>query len=135
MLFNSYEFILGFLPVTLFGFFVLGRTSARLAVAWLALASVFFYGWWNLKFVSLLLGSAVVNYGFGYFIALHAMQRSGKVVLTFAVVANLTLIGVFKYANFFLSTMDEVLGTQSGFVTIILPLGISFFTFTQIAFL
>ena len=135
MLFNSYEFILGFLPVTLAGFFVLGRTSARLAIAWLALASVFFYGWWNLKFVSLLLGSAVVNYGFGYFIALHAMQRRGKVVLTFAVIANLMLIGVFKYANFFLSTMDEVLGTQSGLVSIILPLGISFFTFTQIAFL
>jgi len=135
MLFNSYEFIFAFLPVTLVVFFVLGRSSARLAVAWLALASIFFYGWWNPKFVALLLASAVANYGFGYFIARHAMQRRGKSMLTFAVVANLILLGVFKYANFFLSTMDEVLGTQSVSVVIILPLGISFFTFTQIAFL
>ena len=76
-----------------------------------------------------------MNYRFGYFIARHAMQRKGKGMLTFAVVANLMLLGVFKYANFFLSTLDGVLGTQSGAITIILPLGISFFTFTQIAFL
>lgn len=135
MLFNSYEFILAFLPVTLVVFFVLGRTSATLAVGWLALASVFFYGWWNPKFVALLLASVVFNYCLGYVISRHATQRKGKGLLTFAVVANLMLLGVFKYANFFLSAMDEVLGTQSVLVNIILPLGISFFTFTQIAFL
>ena len=88
MLFNSYEFILAFLPVTLVVFFVLGRTSATLAVGWLALASVFFYGWWNPRFVALLLVSVLFNYCLGYVISRHAMQRKGKGVLTFAVVTN-----------------------------------------------
>lgn len=135
MLFNSYEFLLIFLPVTLAVFFVLGRSSLRFAAAWLALASLFFYGWWNPKFVTLLLASVVANYGFGYFIARHTMQRKGKAMLIIAVVANLLLLGFFKYANFFLSSLDEVLGTQSTLLMVVLPLGISFFTFTQIAFL
>ncbi len=62
MLFNSYPFVFLFLPITLAGFFALGRQSRGLAIAWLALASLFFYGWWNPAYVALLLASITFNY-------------------------------------------------------------------------
>jgi alginate O-acetyltransferase complex protein AlgI len=62
MLFNSYPFVFVFLPITLAGFFALGRRSRGLAIAWLALASLFFYGWWNPVYVGLLLASITFNY-------------------------------------------------------------------------
>jgi len=62
VLFNSYAFILGFLPAVLAGFLLLGRIDRRIGAAWLALASLFFYGWWDPRYVPLLLGSAVVNF-------------------------------------------------------------------------
>lgn len=68
MLFNSYVFIFGFLPVVLLGFYQIGKSSHALAALWLAASSVFFYGWWDLRYVALLLGSIVFNYGAGYLI-------------------------------------------------------------------
>ena len=133
MLFNSWEFIFLFLPVTLTGFFLIARRSHPLAALWLAAASLFFYGWWNPKFVSLLLASIAFNYGMGQAIARREDRRSQ--LLVFAVSANLLLLGVFKYANFFMSSLNGAAGTHFGLADIVLPLGISFFTFTQIAFL
>jgi len=69
MLFNSYTFIFGFLPITLMGFFWLGRSSQHLAALWLAAASVFFYGWWDARYVGLLLASIAFNFGTGYLIS------------------------------------------------------------------
>jgi alginate O-acetyltransferase complex protein AlgI len=93
MLFNSYAFIFGYLPVTLAGFFLLARSSHRLASLWLAAASLFFYGWWNPVFVVLVMASITVNYAFGYAIG-HVRLKSekkSKTVLTVAVVTNLGL--------------------------------------------
>ena len=143
MLFNSYLFIFGFLPVTLLGFFWLARSSHVYAAAWLALASLFFYGYWNPAYIGLLLGSIVCNYAFGLWMAKAQVraqsQREGgkraKHILVFAIAANLSLLAYYKYANFFVSNVDAVLGTDWNVSNIILPLGISFFTFTQIAFL
>jgi len=132
MLFNSFGFIFLYLPIVFVGFFFLARTSHRMAALWLAIASVFFYVWWNPKFVSLLLASICFNYGAGYLIS-HA-RTNAKAILVAAISANLLLLGVFKYANFFVSTLNSA-GTHIGLFDIILPLGISFFTFTQIAFL
>jgi alginate O-acetyltransferase complex protein AlgI len=137
MLFNTYGFIFGYLPVTLAGFFMLARNSHRLAALWLAAASLFFYGLWNPVFVVLLLASITVNYAFGYAIG-HARQRSApkaKLVLTIAVVANLGVLAYFKYANFFVATAIQLTGVEFATLDILLPLGVSFFTFTQIAFL
>ncbi|MDK9725448.1 MAG: MBOAT family protein [Sterolibacteriaceae bacterium MAG5] len=137
MLFNSYAFIFGYLPVTLAGFFLLARSSHRLAALWLAAASLFFYGWWNPVFVVLVMASITVNYAFGYAIG-HARLTSesqAKTVLTVAVVANLGLLAHFKYANFFIANVSQLTGVELSAVNIVLPLGISFFTFTQIAFL
>jgi len=138
MLFNSYGFLFLYLPVVLIGFFVLARTSRTFAAGWLALASVFFYGYWNPAYVGLLLGSIVCNYAFGMWIAKAGVRHEEarkKRLLIVAIAANLALLAYYKYANFFVGNLNEVAGTSWSLGEIVLPLGISFFTFTQIAFL
>ncbi|TMH59499.1 MAG: MBOAT family protein [Betaproteobacteria bacterium] len=138
MLFNSVEFIFGFLPVTALIFFGLARWSHPAAAAWMAFASLFFYGWWNWTYVPLLMASAAFNYACGArlarFVRLGRTRAAGT-LFAFAVAANLLLLGYYKYANFLLGTWGSVTGHATDFGQIILPLGISFFTFTQIAFL
>jgi D-alanyl-lipoteichoic acid acyltransferase DltB (MBOAT superfamily) len=138
MLFNSLPFIFLFLPLVLAGFFLLGRWNRLAAAGWLALASFVFYGWWSPKYVLLLAGSILFNYSAGLAIVrvvLAGDAARGKRLLTAAVVANLALLAYYKYANFFLDSLNAVAGTGWSLGGIILPLGISFFTFTQIAFL
>lgn len=138
MLFNSNEFIFLFLPLTLLVFFGLGRFSRQLAAAWLAAASLFFYGWWNPAFVALLAVSIGFNYAVGVALA-HEFDSQHVVrkqwTLFFGVAANLLLLGYFKYFNFFVDSLNAALGSNYSIDSKILPLGISFFTFTQIAFL
>ncbi|MDH4152010.1 MAG: MBOAT family protein [Betaproteobacteria bacterium] len=138
MLFNSLPFIFLFLPLVIAGFFVLGRYNRLAAAAWLALASFVFYGWWSPKYVLLLAGSILFNYTAGLAIVRAGFAndaRRKKHLLIFAITANLALLGYYKYANFFLDNFNALTGTGLGLGEIILPLGISFFTFTQIAFL
>jgi alginate O-acetyltransferase complex protein AlgI len=138
MLFNSYVFIFAFLPVTLLVFFQLGRVSGKLAAGWLAAASLFFYGWWSPAYVGLLVVSIVFNYAMGLAIvrAVAAGEgRRGKQLLAAAVIADLAMLAYYKYANFFVDNLNAALGSSIGLAAIVLPLGISFFTFTQIAFL
>jgi alginate O-acetyltransferase complex protein AlgI len=136
MLFNTPQFVLGFLPLALAGFFLAGRAGGtRWALWWLVAASLFFYGWWNPKFVLLLAGSILVNYWFGQLIL--ALTRSGRPRaarrwLIAGVATNLALLGWFKYANFLI---DGVLRLHTPELDIFLPLAISFFTFQQIMFL
>jgi len=138
MLFNSYGFIFLFLPVVLIGFFQLGRVNHAYAAAWLALSSLCFYGYWNVAYVGLLLGSIAVNYTLGVWIAKAAVQHAAgrkKQLLIVAITTNLLLLAYYKYANFFIGNINSVAGTHWSLGDIILPLGISFFTFTQIAYL
>ena len=138
MLFNSYEFIFLFLPVVFGVFFMLGRGSSYLAAAWLTLSSIFFYGWWNPVYVWLLLASIVFNFIVGSLISrsVAAQQRlRSRILLTIGVSVNLVLIAYFKYWNFFVGNISLMFGAVSHLSEIILPLGISFFTFTQIAYL
>lgn len=135
MLFNSHTFLFAYLPVVFAGFFLLARYGQQLAAAWLALASLFFYGWWNPEFVSLLLASILFNYGLGITISRYQDKPIAGSLLAFAVTSNLLLLGVFKYTNFFIDSFNDVAGTAVPLTNIVLPLGISFFTFTQIAFL
>jgi len=137
VLFNSLDFVFGFFPVTVLVFFLLGRRSQAAAAAWLALASLFFYGWWNWIYVPLLAASAAFNYVCGVRLAklVRAERtRATAVLFAFAVVADLALLAYYKYANFFLDTWASLGGARAA-AQIVLPLGISFFTFTQIAFL
>lgn len=138
MLFNSYGFIFLYLPIVLGGMFHLGRYSHRLAALWLGLASLTFYAAWDARFVLLLLTSISFNYGAGYWIGLRRAKdpdKQAKFTLVAAIAANLALLGYFKYANFFIASSNQLLGNHVAALDIILPLGISFFTFTQIAFL
>lgn len=140
MLFNSYGFIFIYLPIVLLGFFWLARVGENLSAAWLACASLFFYGYWNPNYVLLLLLSIISNYAFGLWIArtdliIKNRRLNKKQVLIGAITANLLLLAYYKYANFFVDSINGVADVNWQIAEIILPLGISFFTFTQIAFL
>ncbi len=141
MLFTTVPFVLLFLPLTLAGFFLAGRRSAGAAAAWLFLASLFFYGFWMPEFTLLLLGSIAMNFGVGLRIA-RCQAGSGRSLgmgarqwLIAGVAANLLVLAYFKYADFFLGNLNAVLGTEWSVGKAVLPIGISFYSFTQIAFL
>lgn len=138
MLFNSNVFIFGFLPACLIGFYSLARFSRQWAKAFLMLASFAFYGWWNVQYVPLLAGSVVFNYWVGRQIQAAVTTNHITVVKLwriFGIAANLGLLGYFKYTNFLIDNVNMALGTEFTFHHIILPLGISFFTFQKIAYL
>ncbi len=136
MLFNSYEFLFAFLPVCLLLYFLLGRRSGLAAVGFLAAASLVFYGWWNPRYLALLGGSVIFNYFVGRRLAANPARAIGdKAVLWLGVAGNLTLLGAFKYASFFVANVNALAGLSLPMPHIVLPLGISFFTFTQIAYL
>jgi alginate O-acetyltransferase complex protein AlgI len=134
MLFNSYAFIFVFLPIALLGFFVLGRLSNQLAAFWLMAASLIFYGDPISVYVLLLVGSVAFNFACGTYLA-RENGRHRRALFWAAIAANLTLLAYFKYTNFFVAELSRVTGIDIGIGRIILPTGISFFTFTQIAFL
>ena len=136
MLFNSYLFLLAYLPVTLAGFFILGRRSQFMGAAWLAAASLFFYGWWDYRYLPLLFGSV----GFNYWCALRLRRDAdagmrNRRFLAAAIGANLALLAYYKYAGFFAAAFANITGSIIPALNIVLPIGISFFTFTQIAYL
>ena len=135
MLFNSYSFIFLFLPVVLAGYFVLGRSGNLAPVVWLALASLAFYAYGNWQYLPLLLASIAFNYAIGYLLIAKELRPNLRfAVLTASVAGDLLLLGIFKYAGFLTANFNEAFST--GFVVnILLPVGISFYTFTQIAFL
>ncbi|MFW2378358.1 MBOAT family O-acyltransferase [Aliarcobacter butzleri] len=137
MLFNSYEFIFIFLPVMFVIYFYLNSKRLILgAKIWLVVGSLFFYSYWNVIYLPLILLSIFVNYGVGLSLVNHEKIRiSSKTILSFGIVFNLGLLGYFKYTDFFLDNFNGIFGTNIPLPHIILPLGISFFTFTQIAFL
>ncbi|MBP5200406.1 MAG: MBOAT family protein [Schwartzia sp.] len=134
MLFNSSEFIFLFLPITFLLFFAIAkRGGIKAATFWLTAASFFFYGWWDYRYVPLLFGSICFNYFIGR--RIEDSER-GKGWLVFGVAGNLVLLGIFKYTGFFLDTVNAAAGAVIFDVPrIVLPLGISFFTFTQTAYL
>ena len=137
MLFNSWQFVFLFLPITSLVFFQIGRSrKSKFALAWLVAASLFFYGWWNPAYLGLLVFSIIFNYTIGSAISkqIHPIL-SPKLLLIIGVAANLALIGYFKYENFFASSLNQILGTNIYLNKMLLPLAISFFTFEQIAYL
>ncbi|MBW3503400.1 MBOAT family protein [Pseudomonas sp. NKUCC02_KPG] len=138
LLFTSLEFIFAFLPIVFVGFFLLARIAGKEAAAiWLAAASVFFYGYWSTTYIPLLLASIVFNYTIGYIIAKNQEHNrtKAKIALYLGVISNLLLLCYYKYSNFFLSEVARSTGVHMPTLELVLPLGISFFTFTQIAFL
>ncbi|MGD0723792.1 MAG: MBOAT family O-acyltransferase, partial [Roseiarcus sp.] len=137
MLFNSSAFVLVFLPIALIGFFLSARFAGRrAAMMWLVAASFVFYGYFKFRYVFLLAGLIVGNFWFGRML----LKRSGDAArtpwrLALFVAINLGLLCYFKYTNFLIGTTNAVFGRSFPLEHIILPLGISFFTFQKIAYL
>lgn len=133
MLFQTPEFLFVFLPITLGVFLLLGHYSLpRCALAWVSAASLFFYGWWNPTYLLLLLGSMAFNFPMGTLLRRRSHQR--RILLIVGIVVNLGGIAYFKYANFFLESLQATMGIGEA-LHVLLPLGISFFTFEQISWL
>ncbi|MFJ3463840.1 MBOAT family O-acyltransferase [Achromobacter spanius] len=136
MLFNSYLFLFIFLPVTLAAYYALGRLNVRLAALWLCLTSLVFYGWWNPQFVVLLAGSIAFNYLVSQLILRNAARpRLQGLIVGLGVGADLALLFHYKYFVTLLNFLNDLGMTAATVDDIILPLGISFFTFTQIGYL
>jgi alginate O-acetyltransferase complex protein AlgI len=139
MLFNSYEYILVFLPVTILVFLALGRHSRPLALGWLIVASVIFYAYWR-PFNLLIIGPSIaVNYAFARAILARARDaaraRQRTLLLVLGIAFNVCVLGYFKYVNFAVGVVDDLTGADFVWHHVVLPLGISFITFQKIAFL
>ncbi len=135
VLFNSTEFIIFFLPLVAVVYFTLSRSVPHVwALRWLVVASVFFYGFWDPRYILLLLLSITANFIFGRLICKPYFTYRNQ-VLWIGVAFNIILLGIFKYTDFSIDNINFLFGLHLDHVGIILPLGISFFTFTQIAFL
>jgi alginate O-acetyltransferase complex protein AlgI len=135
LLFNSYEFIFLFLPITFFVYFYLNAQKLTIASrAFLVVASLFFYSWWNINYLPLILVSLVVNYTFGRELTKES-KLSKKGLLTLGILFNLSLLGYFKYSDFFLQNFNGLFSTDVPLLHLALPLAISFYTFQQIAYL
>lgn len=138
MLFNSYIYILLFLPVVAAAYYWTSiRLHRRLAITWLVIASLFFYAWWNPIYLPLIIGSTLFNFYVGAAIRREKSKNSAYTLplLTIGLSANLLLLGYFKYFNFFIDNINTLLGIDIHVAPIFLPLAISFFTFQQISYL
>lgn len=147
MVFSSWQFIIIFLPVCVIIYFCLNRwISATAGKAWLVLSSLFFYAYWDPRYLPLILGSIAFNYALGSVLAQsHVVQsasvanplleRNRRVALIIGIGANLLLLGYFKYTDFLITNVNVALETGFSLQQIVLPLAISFFTFTQIVYL
>src|SRR5258708_13343123 len=135
MLFNSYQFIFLFLPVTLMGYFVVGRLNRLAPVIWLALASLVFYSVSNWQFVLLLLASVAFNYVIGGLLISKRPRPATRVAaLTIGVAGDLLTLRYFKYPGFLAANLNSLFSPAFTF-NVLLPVSISFYTFTHIPFL
>lgn len=139
MLFNSFEFIFVFLPITFFVYFYLNQKRlTEAAKGFLVFASLFFYSWWNIAYLPLILISMLFNYVVGRQLANHDQSErkySKKTLLAIGVLFNLSLLGYFKYSDFFIRNLNMVFDSNVPLLHLALPLAISFYTFQQIAYL
>ena len=139
MIFSTYQFILVFLPIVFAGYFILHSLKwHQMAKIWLILASFYFYAQGSPDFFPFFLGSVIGNYLVGTTLGgiqgdKYKMER--KMLLLVGVLGNVGLLGYYKYTDFFISNYNFITGSDVALKRIILPIGISFFTFQLIAFL
>lgn len=135
MLFNSFEYLLVFLPLTVIVYYLLNhRVSILSGKLWLLFASLFFYAWWSLSYLWLVCGSMLFNYGMARLLR-RANRGNAHILLVIAISGNLAFLGYYKYADFFIGNINLLLSQPISFLHVALPLGISFFTIQQIAYL
>ena len=137
MLFPTADFALFFFAVFCASWAALGQANWRKLI--LLLASYFFYGYWDWRFIALLAASSIINYTAGHLMAGAADEKYRKAVLIVAIALNLAILGFFKYFGFFLDTLDDLLAAaglerDAPLLQVVLPVGISFFTFQGISY-
>ncbi len=130
MLFHTQAFLLAFLPLTLAAYYALAGSAAWRRWTMIA-ASLVFYGYWDWRLIPLLVGSVVAN----WLLSMLPPRLPLRAVVVLGVAANLLLLGVFKYVDFAAASVEALLGLRHDPFGIVLPLGISFFTFQQISYL
>jgi len=137
MLFNSYSFLFGFLPCVLAGWWLLPTKPLRLA--FLTGASWFFYAWWDWRYLPVLIGATSIDFAAGLLISRTEDERRRRMLLAASLTTNLGILAYFKYAGFFLTTLDGIgsgLGLPPDIATlhVVLPIGISFYTFNSMSY-
>lgn len=135
MLFNSYIFVLLFLPICILGYFTLNHFKKyTLGQIFLLGMSLWFYGYYNVQYLWILITSVVVNYGIYLWIRKASAKQHAKVAMISGVVINIGILLYFKYMDFFIENINGIFRTDLEYLKIALPLGISFFTFQQVSF-
>lgn len=137
MIFNSIEFLFIFLPITFFVYFGLNKLKLiKIATAWLVIASLAFYSYWVIDYLSLILISMLFNYSVGSTLTNDKKLRiNRKLLMIFAIAVNVGLLCYYKYFDFLIKNINMIFSTNFNYIHIIMPLAISFFTFQQIAYI
>jgi D-alanyl-lipoteichoic acid acyltransferase DltB (MBOAT superfamily) len=139
MLFNSIEFAF-FLPIVFLLYWFVINKNLKIQNSFLLIASYFFYGWWDWRFLSLLVILSIFNYFIGILIDKNEIDRSKKIWLYLGLIVNIGLLGVFKYYNFFVDSFINLISVigynlPKSTTKIILPLGISFYVFLSLSYI
>lgn len=135
MLFNSYIFIFLFLPITLGGYYILNKYQKyALAEYFLIIMSLLFYGYFNYKYLAIILASIVINYLLVQRIWKTNNQNKKKLLMIIGCIINVGILFYFKYMNFFIQNVNNIFGSNFLLKDILLPIGISFFTFQQLSY-
>lgn len=139
MLFNSYIFIFLFLPVVLAGYYGFNyRNKYKLSLCWLIVMSMLFYGYdynaTSVRYMVILIVSILLNYGLVKILSKVNVLLWRRILLVVGLLLNLGILFYFKYYDFFMENINGVLGTDIGLLRVILPLGISFYTFQQLSY-
>ncbi len=136
MLFNSDVYIFIFFPIVIAVYFILNKLKFLVGgKIWLIIASLVFYAWFNIKYLYFFVVYLFINYTFYYFIKKFRKEKRTKILLVSAITFNLITLGLFKYLNFFVDTINSIFLTKFPLIEILLPLAISFQTLQQIGFL
>lgn len=135
MLFNSVEFLLIFLPIVFFVYFGLNKIKLiNIAIGWLVVSSLFFYSYWKIDYLPLILISMILNYSLGCTLSDNKLKINRKFVMLAGISINVLLLVYFKYFDFLIKNINLVFHSDFNYMHLMLPLGISFFTFQQIAY-
>ncbi len=135
MLFNSYEFLFVFLPIVVLVYYLLNIfRNDTIKKFWLVAASLFFYSWWNIYYLPIILFSLIFNYFYSLPLSKRGESKK-RTYLIIGIVVNVLLLGYYKYLDFALYNINMLWDTDFAYRNLELPIGISFFTFQQIAFL
>ena len=137
MLFNSYIFVLAFLPITLLGYYGFNKIPKQgntIAKSWLLVASLFFYGYFNWSYLAIIVVSILVNYVLSQMMLRSEKSTVRKIAFALGLILNIGCLFYYKYYDFFISNINTVFKTSFALTNVILPLGISFFTFQQLSY-